>query len=137
MTRIYINKREKESKIDWLEFLLEVLVGAITLMLASYLFENFYIQNLWYAIIASIIIGGLNVSLKPLLIVLTLPVTVASLGLFYPFINVIILKITSLLLGDAFIVKGWIIPFFVAIFIAIMSKILKALIVNPYKERRI
>ena len=50
--------------------------------------------------------------------------------------NVLILKVTSLVLGNKFIVSGWIIPFFIAIFISIVNVILNNLIVNPIKERR-
>ena len=137
MAMIYVNQKKVENKkIDWLEFVLETLVGALTLMIASSLFESFYVENIWYACLASIVIGGLNVSIKPLLIYLTLPVSIMTLGITYPFVNVIILKITSLILGSAFIVKGWFIPFFIAIFISVISKILEKLIVKPYKENK-
>ena len=59
-----------------------------------------------------------------------------TLGLSSPLINVLILKVTSLVLGNKFIVSGWIIPFFIAIFISIVNVILNNLIVNPIKERR-
>ena len=139
MSKIYVNKREiipESNRIDWVEFMLEILVGALSLMLASSLFKNFYISNIGYALIASIIIGALNVSLKPLLIYLTLPLNILTLGLTYPFVNVIILKITSLFLEKDFIIEGWMVPFFIAIFISVVSKILKELIVKPYKEGR-
>ena len=139
MTKIYVNKKELNSRnnsFDIVEFILEILVGAITLMLASSIFKNFYISNVIYAIIASIIISGLNCSIKPFLIYLTLPVNIMTLGLTYPFVNVIILKITSLLLAEEFIVKGWFVPFFIAIFISIVSKLLKVIIIKPYKEGR-
>ena len=139
MSKIYVSKREiipESNRIDWVEFMLEILVGALSLMLASSLFKNFYISNIGYALIASIIIGALNVSLKPLLIYLTLPLNILTLGLTYPFVNVIILKITSLFLEKDFIIEGWMVPFFIAIFISVVSKILKELIVKPYKEGR-
>lgn len=137
MAKIYVNRKEvKDDRIDWVEFVLETLVGALTLMLASSLFESFYVENIWYAMLASIVIGGLNVSIKPLLIYLTLPVNIMTLGITYPFVNVIILKLTSLLIGSSFIIKGWIIPFFIAIFISIVSSMLKEFIVKPYKENR-
>ncbi len=137
MTKIYVNKKEvKDDRIDWVLFVLETIVSALTLMIASSLFESFYVENIWYAMLASIVIGGLNVSLKPLLIYLTLPVNIMTLGITYPFINVIILKLTSLLLGNAFVIKGWFIPFFIAIFISVMSKLLESFIVKPYKENR-
>ena len=140
MTKIYVNKKEinpNDNSFDITSFILEMLVGALTLMLASSIFKGFYISNILYAFLASIIIGALNVSLKPLLVYLTLPVNILTLGLTYPFVNVIILKLTSLLLSEDFIIEGWLVPFFIAIFISIVSKLLKALIVKPYKEGRI
>ena len=51
-----------------------------------------------------------------------------SLGLLYPFINVIILKLASLVMGSHFVVEGWIIPFFISLFISFMTVVLDALI---------
>ena len=44
-------------------------------------------------LLATLIISILNITIKPVLFVLTLPITTLTLGIFYPFINVIILKI--------------------------------------------
>ena len=51
-----------------------------------------------------------------------------SIGIFYPFINVIILKLASLIMGDTFVVEGWILPFFIALFISFTTLILDKLI---------
>ena len=65
---------------------------------------------------------------KPFLKLIFLPVTVITTGIFYPFINVIILKLASLIMGDAFVVEGWILPFFIALFISFTTLILDKLI---------
>ena len=133
MTKIYINRQEvKQSnrKDVLITMLLELLVGAVTLILASNIFECFYVENIIYAFLAALLISVLDVAVKPLLILLTLPVTIMSLGLLYPVVNVIILKLTSVLMGNSFNVKGWIIPFFVAIFISIVTETMNKLIVE-------
>lgn len=127
-----MNVRKKELIV----LVLEVFTGALSLCLASYLFKSFYVENFWYACLASVIISLLSVYLKPLLEVLTLPINIITLGLTYPIINMIILKVTGLLLGSNFIVKGFFVPIFISIFISIINSFLNNIIVNPLKERR-
>lgn len=137
MSKIYINKKEVKPnsiKDDLVIFLLELLVSAVTLMLASAIFKGFYVENIFYALITSLIISLLNVVIKPLLIYLTLPITVMSLGLLYPIVNVIILKLASFIMGSSFVVEGFILPFFIAIFISAVTNFLEKLIVDKYKE---
>lgn len=136
MTKIYVNQKEvnyDEKKFDLVRFVLELMVSAITLMLAKSVFNGFYIENIWYALIASLLISALNSSLKPLLIYLTLPVTVMSLGILYPIVNVIILKITSLLMGDKFVIEEWFVAFFISIFISIVTALLRNFVLGVYK----
>ena len=127
-----MNVRKKELIV----LVLEIFTGALSLCLASYLFKSFYVENFWYACLASVIISLLSVYLKPLLEVLTLPINIITLGLTYPIINMIILKVTGLLLGSNFIVKGFFLPIFISIFISIINSFLNNIIVNPLKERR-
>ena len=137
MSKIYINKKEVKPnsiKDDLIVFLLELLVSAISLMLASAIFKGFYVENIFYALVTSFIISLLNVIIKPLLIYLTLPITVMSLGLLYPIVNVIILKLASFTMGSSFVVEGFILPFFIAIFISAVTKVLEKLIVDRYRE---
>lgn len=137
MSKIYINKKEVKSsskKDDIIVMLLELIVSAVTLMLASAIFKGFYVENIIYALLTALLISVLNATIKPFLIYLTLPVTILSWGLFYPVINVIILKLASLLMGNSFVVKGWLVPFFIAIFISIVTKILQKMILNLFIE---
>lgn len=124
------------KKKEFVTFVLEILTGALSLMIASYLFKSFYVENFWYACLASVIISVISVYLKPLLEFIALPINILTMGLTTPLLNVVILKITHLILGSKFVVNGWIIPIFIAIFISVVNVLLNNLIVDKYKERR-
>lgn len=123
------------KKKEFVTFVLEILTGALSLMIASYLFKSFYVENFWYACLASVIISVISVYLKPLLEFIALPINILTMGLTTPLLNVVILKITHLILGSKFVVNGWIIPIFIAIFISVVNVLLNNLIVDKYKER--
>ena len=124
------------KKKEFVTFVLEILTGALSLMIASYLFKSFYVENFWYACLASVIISVISVYLKPLLEFIALPINILTMGLTTPLINVGLLKSTHLILGRKFVVNGWIIPIFIAIFISVVNVLLNNLIVDKYKERR-
>lgn len=122
--------------IDWLVYM----VGyAIVLLAVSTIFtKSFYIDGNYFGIwglIAAIIIYILNKTVKPVLVWLTLPLTGLTLGLFYPFINVIILNMVDAILGSHFNIQGLIMSFFIAILISIMNGIMDVLIIDPIVKR--
>lgn len=107
----------------FVEFIIDTLVGAIILLLAQKLFNDIYIASFGYAFLAALIISLLNNTIKYFLVIFFMPITILSLGLFYPIIDVIILKITSFFLGSNFNIIGWFTPFFISIFISIMKSL--------------
>lgn len=119
------NLNTKYSIVEWV---LTLIIYSIALVLASKLFKGFYVQNFSYALITSIVIMLLNKTVKPLLKVLAFPITVVTLGILYPLIDVCILKLASSIMGYHFIVSGWFVPFFIAIFIGIVTVLLDAII---------
>lgn len=123
-----IYSKDKSFKYVILEYTLTLIINSIVLILASKIFKGFYIQSFGYAIITSLVISLLSSTVKPFLNLIFLPVTVITTGIFYPFINVIILKLASLIMGDTFVVEGWILPFFIALFISFTTLILDKLI---------
>jgi putative membrane protein len=128
MIDMQIYSETKEPKWAIIEWTLTLLIDAFVLILASKIFKGFYVESYWYAIITSLVIMLLDITVKPFLKVIAFPITVLSVGLLYPFINVIILKLAGLLMGSHFNVEGWIVPFFVAIFISFMTLLLDSLI---------
>ena len=108
----------------------------IVLILASIIFKKtIYIDISYYGIwglLAVMIIFVLNRTIKPILFWLTLPITALTLGLFYPIINVLILKISDFILGSHFKIKGIFFVIIVSIFISIMNAIMDNLIINKF-----
>lgn len=119
----------------------KILGYTFILMLAALLFQNtIYIDNsnygLW-CLLASIIIFLLNITIKPFLIWLTIPITGITLGLFYPFINLIILKLTSLILGEHFRIYGIWYAVFASILISLMNVILDETILKKIDRKEL
>ena len=110
---------------DWV---IRILGYTVILMLMTLVFKNtLYIDNSYYGLwclIASILIYLLNKTIKPFLIWLTIPITGITLGLFYPFINLIILKIVSLILGKHFAIYGIWFAVLVSICISVLNVLL-------------
>jgi putative membrane protein len=133
---------EKEKRlnrfVDWVIYM----VGyAIVLISASLIFKktiHFDDSNygVWF-LMAAIIVYILSKTIKPILIWLTLPLTGITMGLFYPFINVIILYITDGLLGSHFEIRGIFMAFIVAVFISVINIIMQKGVIEPLirKER--
>lgn len=130
---IYSEKMDTKWLI--IEWLLTLLINAFALYIATKIFKGFYISSFISAIITSIVIMILNRLLKPLLKILALPITIVSLGILYPIVDTIILKLASLIMGDAFIVEGLVIPFFVSIFISVITVLLDATITKVLIRR--
>lgn len=117
-----------EEKDNSTEFFVGIVVYAIVLMITSSLFEGFYVQNFLFALIAALLLSLLNTTIKPLLIVLTLPLNIVTLGIAYPIVNVIILQFCDLLMGKTFDISGIFAPFVIAVFISFLKIVLDNLI---------
>jgi len=116
-----------------IDSIIHIIVYALILLIISTLFNTLEFNKEYfgiYYIIASIIIFILNKTIKPILFRLTIPITGITLGLFYPCINVLILKITDLILGNKFETNGIITLFFTAILISIMNKVIDNIIIK-------
>ena len=105
------------------------LVGyTIILMLVSLIFKNtIYLDNSDYGMwcfFAAVLIYVLNITVKPFLVWLTIPLTGITLGLFYPFINLGILKLVSILLNGHFKIYGIWFAVMASILISILNVIL-------------
>ena len=72
-----------------------------------------------------------NKTIKPLIVTLTIPITAISLGIFYPFINVFILKIVDFIMGKHFSIHGIFMSFLVAILISLMNIMMDKLVLEP------
>jgi len=85
--------------------MLRIAINTIAVLAAAYMLNGVHVDGVGYAIIA-VVISLLNVIVRPLLIVLTIPATVLSLGLFLFVINACIILIADWII-DGFSVDGF------------------------------
>ncbi|RYZ52863.1 MAG: phage holin family protein, partial [Sphingobacteriales bacterium] len=74
-------------------FLIKLVINALAVFAASYLLPGVSVESFTTAIIVALVLGVLNLILKPILVLLTIPVTLATLGLFLLVINAVIVLI--------------------------------------------
>ncbi|WP_299093820.1 phage holin family protein [uncultured Metabacillus sp.] len=119
-----------------IRWIVSILVNALILLVVSGYFDSFYLSGIGAALGASFILSILNVFIKPFLILLTLPVTFVTLGLFLFVINAMTLMITEGLMGDAFNIDGFGTAILAAIVIAIFHLMIQKGIIEPLQKNK-
>ena len=80
---------------------------AVALLCVAYLYSGVQVHSFGAALGAAFVIGLLNAVLRPILVILTLPVTIVTIGLFLFIINALMFWAASGLLGHGFQVAGF------------------------------
>ncbi|MCK4385266.1 MAG: phage holin family protein [candidate division Zixibacteria bacterium] len=114
-------------------FLLKWLVTAVSIFIVANIFGIIHIENLKALVLASLILGILNAILRPILIILTLPINVFTLGLFTLVINGFLLYMVSGLVSGFEIVSFWR-AFLAALLISMVNALINFLI---HKEPKV
>ena len=122
------NKTRINRLFDWVIHM----IGYILVFIGvTSFFKSIYIDSdhliIWSSIIV-LIIYILNKTIKPILVTLTIPITGLTLGLFYPFINLFILKLVDWILGKHFQLYNFWIALFVSILLSIINIIMDKII---------
>jgi len=90
-----------------MKFIIKLLFAAIAVILTSYLLPGVEVNTFLTAIILAAVLALLNATLKPLLVVLTIPITVLSLGLFLLVINALIILFADWLIPGFEVANFW------------------------------
>jgi len=120
-----------------MRWLIGCLINAVLFMaLAGYFHESFQLTGFWAALQASVLLSLLNVLVRPLLILFTLPVTVLTLGLFLLVINAITLELTDYLMGAAFEIQGFGMAMFFAVLMSLVNVIIQKTLLAPSRKEK-
>jgi len=103
------------------------LILTAAIMISAYVLDGVYVRDFFSAFFAAAVLGLLNTFFRPLLILLTLPINILSLGLFTFVINAILIKMASGLISG-FDVAGFWAAIFAALIISIANWILSSVI---------
>lgn len=115
-----------------MSFLIRWLVTAIAVAAAVWLVPGIELiggDSAWVGIVIfALILSLVNISVKPLMQILSLPVTVVTLGIFYLIVNTIMLYLAAWLANGLFGIGFWILGFGSAFLASIVISIVSALV---------
>lgn len=104
--------------------LLKWLLNSIFIIILPFIFRGITVKNFVAALLAALVLGLLNAVLKPMLILLTLPINILTLGLFTLFINGLIIVIASKIVPGFDVLNIWYAIIF-AVVLSIFNWIIK------------
>ena len=125
------------TKYPVVRFLIFWGVNTLSLWVADELFDGISFTTPQALFIAGLILGVVNTFLKPLLVILTLPLSILTLGLFVLVINSLMLLLVAWVV-PGFVLTGFWSGFVVAIFVSVFSFFVNSLIgSNKVRVRRV
>jgi len=89
------------------KIILRWIINALVLMGLTYIVPGVYFTNFYAALIAALVLGIVNAILKPILVVLTLPINIITLGLFTLVINGLLFWLVSTFVKGFFVADFW------------------------------
>lgn len=110
-----------------LQFLIQLIISTLAVLISAYLLPGVHIQNNSFltALVVATVLSFLNNVIKPIMIVLTIPVTIVSLGLFLLVINAGIILITAKIV-DGFKVDGFWWALLFSLILSIVTSLLES-----------
>jgi len=115
-------------------FLLKLLVSSLAVFFGAYILNGVYLHGFPTAILVALLMGFLNAFLRPILIILTIPITLITFGLFLLVINAVIILLADYALSG-FTVDSFFTAVLFSIIVSFITWLLEA-IANPKSGKR-
>jgi len=106
-----------------MNYLLRILLSSVGVILSAYLLEGVYVKGFCSAALFSLLLSILNYTIKPLLVILTIPITVLTLGLFLLIINTLIIWVAAELIAGLMI-EGFVWAFLFSLLLSVINTLL-------------
>ncbi|MGB6067399.1 MAG: phage holin family protein [Desulfomonilaceae bacterium] len=107
--------------------LIRWLITTVAILIVPYLISGVRVDSVWTALWAAAILGILNALIRPILFILTLPLTILTLGLFILVINALMFELAGALVSGLHVASFWS-AFFASIIVTIVSWIMSSLV---------
>ena len=90
-----------------MDFIIKLLITAAVVMFTAWILPGIQIKNYWSAIIVAIILALLNIFVKPVMVFLTIPLTIITFGLFLFVINALIILLAGAIVSGFRVMGFW------------------------------
>lgn len=111
------------------------LISALALLISAWLIPGVTISGFGSALLAALILGAINAVIRPILIILTLPINILTLGLFTLVINALMVALAAYIL-PGFSIDNFGIAIIFSIILMIVSSIMQSMIKDERGERK-
>ena len=106
-----------------MNLLINWLISALAIIVTAYILPGVHLDGFTTALVVAVVLGAINIFIKPILIILTLPINILSLGLFTFVINAVIIILVSKIV-PGFKVDGFIWALLFSIILSIINSVL-------------
>lgn len=105
---------------------MKLLISTVAVLVAAYIIPGVTVEGYYAAFIVAVVLGVLNVFIKPLVLILTLPINILSLGLFTLVINVFLIMVADYLVAG-FAVTGFLTALLFGLVVSLVSSLLNSI----------
>ena len=109
-----------------MKILINLVLSAVAVFIASYILPGVHVASFTSALIAAVVLGIINAVIKPILLILTLPINILTLGLFTFVLNAVLIMVTAAIV-PGFSVDGFIWALILSVVLTIINSVLHAL----------
>lgn len=110
-----------------MNLLIRILVTSALVLLIAHFMPGVHVASFATALIVAIVLGLLNIFIKPILVILTLPVTILTLGLFLLVINALMILLCTKIVGGFSVDTFWTALFF-SIILSLLQSIMNGIL---------
>ena len=98
---------EPEREESLLAKIVRLIISAVAILLTAYILPGVEVTGFWIAVLVAFLLGIVNTYLRPILIIISLPITVLTLGLFLLVVNVLMIYLVDWLVPGFEVATFW------------------------------
>ena len=110
-----------------MNFIINMLISAIAVVISAFLIPGIRVESFYEALIFAVALAILNRVVKPVLVILTLPITFLTLGFFYLVINVVMIYLAAWIVSPGIIVSSFLSALIFSIVLSLVNSILDSM----------
>ena len=110
-----------------MKFVVKTIITALAVLVCDLVLSGVHVEGFWWAIVLALVLSFLNSVIKPLLILLTLPATLVTFGLFLLVINAIIIELADWIISNGFRVDGFIWALLFSLLLSVVSSVFEGI----------